>query len=43
MRNSMLGPFAIALSIAVAAAGCGKVNELKARKTFKDANVLYQQ
>jgi tetratricopeptide (TPR) repeat protein len=43
MRHSMLGPFAIALSIAVAAAGCGKVNELKARKTFKDANVLYQQ
>jgi tetratricopeptide (TPR) repeat protein len=39
----MLGPFAIALSVAVAAAGCGKVNELKARKTFKDANVLYQQ
>jgi tetratricopeptide (TPR) repeat protein len=43
MRKSMLSPVAIALTVAVAAAGCGKVNELKARKTFKDANALYQQ
>ena len=39
----MLGQLAIALAVAVVAAGCGKVNELKARKSFKDANVLYQQ
>jgi tetratricopeptide (TPR) repeat protein len=43
MRKSMLSPVAIALTVAVAALGCGKVNELKARKTFKDANALYQQ
>jgi tetratricopeptide (TPR) repeat protein len=42
MRKSTLVPVAIALALAVAA-GCGKVNELKARKSFKDANALYQQ
>jgi tetratricopeptide (TPR) repeat protein len=43
MRKSMLGQLVIALTVAAVAAGCGKVNELKARKSFKDANVLYQQ
>jgi tetratricopeptide (TPR) repeat protein len=29
-------------TVAVAVAGCGQVNSLKARKAFKDANSLYQ-
>jgi tetratricopeptide (TPR) repeat protein len=43
MRKLMLGQVALALGLAVAAAGCGRFNELKARKLFKDANALYQQ
>lgn len=30
------------VAVAVAAAGCGQVNALKAKKSFKDANQLYQ-
>jgi len=30
------------VAVAVATAGCGQVNTLKARKAFKDANTLYQ-
>ncbi|HSL22132.1 MAG TPA: tetratricopeptide repeat protein [Vicinamibacterales bacterium] len=45
MRKSTRGLIAVsmvaALSLSVTA--CGKFNELKARKNFKDANALYQQ
>jgi len=45
MRTSTRGLVAIsmvaALSLSVSA--CGKFNELKAKKNFKDANALYQQ
>jgi tetratricopeptide (TPR) repeat protein len=30
------------VAVSVVAAGCGQVNALKARKSFKDANTLYQ-
>jgi tetratricopeptide (TPR) repeat protein len=46
MRKSTLGPVALIafmLAIALPIAGCGKYNELKARKSFKDANQLYSQ
>jgi tetratricopeptide (TPR) repeat protein len=33
---------ALAAALALAAVGCGQVNELKARKAFKDANQAYQ-
>lgn len=46
MRKSTLGPVALiafTMAIALSVAGCGKYNELKARKSFKDANQLYSQ
>src|SRR3954471_8294239 len=33
---------ALATTVALAAAGCGQVNQLKGRKSYKDANVAYQ-
>src|SRR5437667_5683122 len=33
---------ALATTVTLAAAGCGQVNQLKGRKSYKDANVAYQ-
>ena len=33
---------ALATTVALAAAGCGQVNQLKGRKSYKDANAAYQ-
>jgi len=33
---------ALATAVTLAAAGCGQVNQLKGRKSYKDANVAYQ-
>ncbi|MBI2222750.1 MAG: tetratricopeptide repeat protein [Acidobacteria bacterium] len=45
MRKSMRGLLAMAMvaALALSVTACGKFNELKAKKNFKDANALYQQ
>lgn len=46
MRKSTLGSVAlvaVTMATALSVTGCGKFNELKARKNFKDANTLYTQ
>jgi len=45
MRKSTRGVVAVAMvaALSLSVTACGKFNELKARKNFKDANALYQQ
>src|SRR5438132_14248506 len=38
----VLAVAALATTVALAAAGCGQVNQLKGRKSYKDANIAYQ-
>jgi len=40
--SSAAGVWIATVAIAVASTGCGQVNALKAKKSFKDANSLYQ-
>lgn len=45
MRKSTRGVVAVAMiaALSLSVTACGKFNELKAKKNFKDANALYQQ
>lgn len=43
MRKSMLAPVALTLGLAFVVAGCGWVNQIKAKKNLKDAHLLYRQ
>lgn len=45
MHNRLRLPLAVALGLSLVTVGCGKYSfsSLKAKKTFQDANVLYQQ
>jgi len=45
MHNRLRLPLAVALGLSLITVGCGKYSfsSLKAKKTFQDANVLYQQ
>jgi len=38
----LVATVALATTVALAAAGCGQVSQLKARKAYKDANTAYQ-
>src|SRR6478609_1910224 len=42
MRSLSGASVAVAAMLALAAVGCGKVGELKAKKAFKNANQAYQ-
>jgi tetratricopeptide (TPR) repeat protein len=41
--SSSVAFVAVTMAMALSATGCGKFNELKAKKNFKDANTLYTQ
>jgi len=43
MQRRFVGAWLVVVLAAVSLAGCGQYNMLKARKAFKEANVLYQQ
>ncbi len=43
MRKSTLALVVAMIGLAMSVTACGKFNELKAKKSFKDGNALYQQ